>query len=294
MSVVVPLDEAGRKNRRDQAKHITDVLTLPAVFQRLLSIMDQAHSSTSQLEEIIKNDSALTARIIAVANSAHYGLNYKINTVHRAIMAIGFDELRKISQGVSLILHFKPKKSLEGLDFSLLWLHSLATAHAAQILSKHFPMLNPDSLYSAGILHDVGKVLLYTHFINDLEAIKAIKDEQNLPWPQAEDVYGLHHAELGAWVGEAWGLPPDLLNPIRDHHNPLYDNKDCLPSAIINLSDIFANLAGLNFMSEPPGPLNPALRDALKLTPDHFRNDWQVFVRKIPQIKQYWQSLLSS
>ncbi len=287
------LNEEGRRQRQQQALKITEIPTLPVMLQRMLSLLEQPYSSATQLEELIRNDQAMATKLLSVANSASYGFPYKITTIQRAIIALGFQEIRQLAVGVSLMLNFRPKGELAGLDFSLLWLHSFATAQAAQILSRHYPEVKPEAMYSCGILHDLGKLILCTHFFNDLKAIHALKESRSLSWVQAQEEYGLEHAELGGWVAQAWGLPEDLVNPIRYHHQPRLRSVDdgFFASAIIHLADTFANLAGMGFMSEAPKPLDSEFRAQLNLSEDDFRTDWQTFVKKIPQIKEFWQSL---
>jgi len=290
------LNEEGRRRREQQAHKITEIPTLPAMLQRMLSLLDQPYSSALQLEEVIRNDQALATKLLSVANSAAYGFTHKITTIQRAVIALGFQELRQLAVGVSLMLNFRPKGELSGLDFSLLWLHSFAVAQAAQILSQRFPEVKPDAMYSCGILHDLGKLILCTHFFDDLKAIHDLKETKKLSWEEAQEEYGLEHAELGGWVAEAWGLPAELVTPIRYHHQPntLSPSDGFFGAAIIHVADTFANLAGMGFMSKAPKPLDPELRAKLNLTEEDFRTAWQAFVKKIPQIKEFWQNLSGS
>jgi HD-like signal output (HDOD) protein len=294
MGDINKIDQNGRVQREQLARRIREIPTLPAVVQHLFTLINKPHSTAAQLEEVIKNDQSLSAKILAAANSAFYGFSQKITTIQRAVIALGLQEVRQLALKVSLIINLKPKATLPGLDFSQLWLHALATAKAAHILSKHFHGINPDLSYVAGLMHDLGKVLFYTHFLEDLQGILALKEKYGFLWPDAEAAYGLYHSELGGWVGEAWGLPPDIIGPIRHHHHPQRTSPHFLNEAIICLADNLANLAGFKFMTAEPCLLNTAIVGQLNLTSKDMEAVWKIFMQKTPEIKLYWQGLMSS
>ena len=193
--------------------------TLPTVLAQILALLNDEKSSARDMEHIITHDQSLSSKVLTVANSAYYGFRHKIVTVRRAVVALGYEEIRNICLGASLMgfLHpstFKNKQAAE-----LLWLHSVCVADAARIISDKTKACENDVAFTAGLMHDLGKVVLAAFFPEEVDAMHALMDKENLGYRQAEAAQDMDHAQIGKALCEYWDLPPQLVEGVGYHHD---------------------------------------------------------------------------
>jgi putative nucleotidyltransferase with HDIG domain len=194
-----------------------DLPTIPAVLARIIAVVDGQHSSARDLVELIERDQALTSRILKLANSALFGLSRKVATVPRAVVLVGFTTVRNLALGVKLWDALagggRHRGRVEGL-----WRHSALVAAAAKLIASRIRGVDPDTSFTAGLLHDVGKLILslklgagYWTIVDGVGEGEEIAGGERLH-------LGVDHAEVGGWLAEAWRLPPSIVAAIRDHH----------------------------------------------------------------------------
>ena len=199
---------------------IRDIPTLPVVLTRILSTIQDRFSSAGDMEEIIRNDQALTAKLLAVANSAYYGFRHEITTVSRAVVAIGYQEVRNICLGLSLAGFLHPSNFSNQKLAQLLWLHSLAVSEATKTVIEQTGSTDRDIAFTAGLLHDIGKVILAAFFPDVVEGIIAQSKKGEVGFEEAEKQYEARHVDIGEALAERWELPPVLVEVIGRHHQP--------------------------------------------------------------------------
>lgn len=168
------------------------VPTLPTVLSQILVLLKE-NSSAQELEAIIVNDQALSFKVLAVANSAYYGFRHQILTVSRAAVALGYEEIRNICLGASLMGFLHPSSFRNQNAAELLWLHSLTVADAATLLALRLDKSQRDAAFTAGLLHDLGKVVLAAFFPDEAAALKELMTKENLPYRQAEKALDMDH-----------------------------------------------------------------------------------------------------
>jgi putative nucleotidyltransferase with HDIG domain len=193
-----------------------DLPTLPIIAQRILTLTDDEDIGTQQLAKIIASDQALTVRILSLANSAYYGHRAQISTLWQAIVVIGWTMLKQVSLSVLICKALGP--SGNRVPF---WRHSLMAANAAASTATRAKVQNPETAYVAGLLHDVGKVVLDVSLPDEYKEVRRRIERDNCSYIEAEQsVFQTDHVEVGAWMAERWQLPPELISAIGLHHTP--------------------------------------------------------------------------
>lgn len=210
---------------------IGDIPTLPTVVARVMQVLNDPHSSATDLTEIISVDQAMTFRILKMANSAYYGFPRSVATVTESIVLLGFSTVRNLIL-TTMMYNFdqmwlpkhKPKTISPKVQFDQrqAWKHSVATAIMTRelLISQQLATLEHFG-FLAGLMHDVGKVLFYHYFHDEYGRVleQTVEDGRALSRLEAE-VMGAHHGQVGAWMVDRWNLPEEIVTPIACHHFP--------------------------------------------------------------------------
>jgi putative nucleotidyltransferase with HDIG domain len=194
---------------------IRDLPTLPIFAQKFLSLADDEEGSSEKLAQIISSDQSLAVKVLSLANSAYYGQRAQIGTVKQALIVIGIAMLKQISLSVLVF------KALGGSqrDRIAFFRHSLLTANAAATIGKAARLPSADVCFMAGLLHDVGKLVLDANLGEEYRKVRTLVEKEGCPFQEAERrILDTDHAEVGAWMGERWQLPAALVHSIRSHH----------------------------------------------------------------------------
>ncbi|MDA3785903.1 MAG: HDOD domain-containing protein [Deltaproteobacteria bacterium] len=221
----------------DRLDSIEDLPTIPHTMQAVLSSLDKASASAAKLEEIIKEDPMLTAKVLKIANSAAYGAGTEISSLARAIVTVGFDEVRNIVIGLSLSGVFCDDLGFDEFDAVDIWLHSIGVATCAKMIAQEVPGLDPEEMFTVGMLHDIGRILFCLYFPDELHDILDSAEKDGISLAEAEEKYGLGHGEIGAYLAYRWKLGALMVNGIRFHHHPQKAGDQVKAAAAINLAD---------------------------------------------------------
>ncbi len=200
-------------------------------------------SSLKDIAAIIEKDQGVTARMLHVANSAFYGLQSEVSSVARAAMVLGLSEVRSIvlSMGLRALSQSRPL----AVEFNLdeYWRHQFIVAVLARSLAHDADDQDPDELFTVGLLHDLGKLIIALHRPQDWEAIEALAKRDELTCSVAEDRYwGVDHAVIGALVLKAWDFPFSLLEPVSWHHAPNLAGEFQSRAMLVSLADALVRL----------------------------------------------------
>ena len=199
---------------------ISEVSTLPTVVTRIIELADDEFSNVSDLLQAIEGDPALAARVLRRVNSSYYGLRNKVADLRSAVSLLGLLEIRGLALTVYVSRMFQEGGDFLSYSREGLWNHSLGVAMIARHVSRVCDCAVPDEAYLAGLLHDIGLILLdqrlRKHFCVVIEKI----DEQT-PTSQIErEILTFDHADLGAFVSDRWNFPEQIVAAIRHHHHP--------------------------------------------------------------------------
>lgn len=212
--------------------------TLPSIAAHIFRIASNPNSSADDLTKVIENDPPLTSKLLKIVNSAFYGFPQKIGAVKQVVVILGTEEIIDLSFGLAAAKVFEASL-LEGpYDPKTLWHHSMGTALIAQNLCKKFPEHQKSGAFTAGLLHDFGKIFLMENFPQHYAQIHADIAKHNLPlFELEEERLGLNHAAIGKFLASNWNLPDALVQAIAFHHQPFSASDHSQLAAIIGLAD---------------------------------------------------------
>ena len=197
-----------------------DLPTLPEVALSVSRLTQDPNVSASGIASVLQHDPAFTARVLKVANSAAFGSLSRITAVRQAIARLGMRTIHQICMSISVIRLFEDKGRI---DYPQFWKHSLSVALAAQHIAKHTQLApsQSDSLFTAGILHDIGIILLDQYATEAYTPVRKTAPlmEQSLATAE-QTLLGIHHAEVGALLLQRWKLPPSIIQAVLHHHHP--------------------------------------------------------------------------
>lgn len=267
----------GRKKKQasaDPLKYIgenTKLSTLPDIYRQLIDAIAKPNSSTYDIENVISKDTNLSARLLKIVNSAFYGYPSKIDTLSRAINVIGTRQLSTLAVGINIITIFN--KIPSGIiNMKMFWKHSILCGICARILAGYKNIQNTERMFTAGLLHDIGRLVCYNHLPKDaLVAAMNARNENKLLYMAERDVFRVDHALIGGCLLNKWKMPMSLEEMVSYHHEPL-KSKNQTESSILHLADIIANAMEIGTSGERFIP--PLNRDAwlrLDMTTNVFR-----------------------
>jgi putative nucleotidyltransferase with HDIG domain len=203
----------------DIIKDLEDLPSLPAVVMELLSSIDQEDVDISVLAKKVSHDQALTAKTLRLANSSLYGLQVKVTTIQQAITFLGFQTTRNLITAAAVTGCFADGKC-PGFDDKAFWRHSIATAACCKVLARRM-RFNQDYAFTAGLLHDIGRLVLVSSHPELYQRVIARRAELDCTTLEAErEVLGVDHVAAGVALAEHWNFSDTMRLAIAHHHDP--------------------------------------------------------------------------
>jgi putative nucleotidyltransferase with HDIG domain len=223
----------------------------PMVAQRALLLVNKTEVSIQELVDVVKFDPAITANILRIANSAYFGLRREIHSLNQALLLLGTQELLKIiiaSGATRLFGNAAPGYFSERQG---LWRHSVSCALMADLLARELTLAERNMSFTAGILHDIGKIVLSLFVDQKFAQIMEVVEVQGEPFHRAEKiVLGVDHAEIGGEMARIWDFPDRLRLVIKHHH---LDRPEAFADEmvlLIYLADLLVLMFGQNLGRE--------------------------------------------
>jgi putative nucleotidyltransferase with HDIG domain len=246
---------------RHKVESINTLPTVPGVLKRLSVIIEKPRITLVEISAFISNDPALTTKVLKMVNSAIYGFPGRIASVSHATMLLGLNVIKGLLLGVSVFELMQ--KTMNGL-----YEHSLACAIASRVIAQKKGLKEPEEISVAGLLHDIGKVILTLEFQKEYEAAMNEAQAKGISIFDAEKIqFNATHANVGSWLAEKWRFPRSLIEVIEYHHRPALSKNAPLETAIVHLADILVRARGFGFAGENFVPeVNPAAFELLKLS----------------------------
>lgn len=249
--------------------------TLPGVAVSIMRIALQHDRPGEHLLRSMELDQSLAVRILRAANGSSYGREGTITSLDAAAQIMGTRPLRSIVLSCSVMDVFEDRTAPYGLDPTGLWLHSVSTAVYAQTLSRPLASVDPKEAFLAGLLHDIGKILLCIGLEEDYPGVVSAAHKQGIDLHQAEfDSLGYDHAQVGAWLLEHWNIPRLYQEVVLNHHRPLEEAFDqerhYLLSCIVAAAHSFSYRHSIGSGGDPrKAPLPPDFLERLPLPREH-------------------------
>lgn len=233
------MDPKAQQRLKRITQSIIGLPTLPTVITQLIGLIDNPRTSAKEVAQLISTDQALTAKILKLANSAFYGFPREISTVDLAVVVLGFETVKSLGLSVSVLERFAAGRDDDHLfDRQKFWQHSIACGVAARMLAQKLRYRVPGEAFAAGILHDIGKLILCQYFPDEFSRVLETAQEEHIYIGVAEQrVLGVTHAEVGSWLVEKWNLPRQLVDSVAYHHAPRRLKRNAELPSLIHLAD---------------------------------------------------------
>ncbi len=232
------------KMLRERVENITALPTVPSVLQQVSLIIGNSKISIDEISRFVSNDPALTVKILKMVNSAFYGFPGRISSVSHAVMLLGLNVVKGLLLGISVFELMQ--KSMLGLRE-----HSLGCAVAARLIAKRMGLKDPEEVSIAGLLHDIGKVVLILAYPGEYQAAMNEAEAKGRIIVEAEkDHFADNHAGAGMLLTSKWQFPLSLVEVIHYHHSPRLSRNFPVETAIIHFSDILVRARGVGFAGD--------------------------------------------
>ncbi len=248
---VAIIDLNTQRRKKEIISRIKRIPPLPAAAQEVLTIVAQNPQDIRRLEQVIMHDPSLSSQLLKVANCAAYYPATRITTIHRAIVFLGFSEVRSLALSLSISSVFKGKKSKTGFDRQKFWEHSIATAMISRIIAGELELEETDVYFTCGLLHDLGRAVMDTCFPKEWKQIIEYANENESSLIASEREFGFPHNIIGAWLVKNWDLPPIYYRVIASHHLPPGHPHFNTDGAVIQLADYLSHELGIGLYVRP-------------------------------------------
>lgn len=219
-------------------KGVQQVPSLSAVVLEVLAGFDKEDIEIADLVQKLGQDQGLTARVLRVANSPFYGISSKVGSVGEAVVVLGFHNVRSLVAAAGIINQF-PVVGGKGFDRLAFWQHGIGSAVCAQVLAK---ALGRDQAlaFTAGLLHDIGRLVLDAYFHEDFKAAMAHCTAEDSTLLDAERaVLGVDHAQVGFELARRWKFPVSIQQAIRDHHQP--EREQAVLTDLVHVANVLCH-----------------------------------------------------
>lgn len=233
-------------NQSDVMADVHRLESLPQVVLKALELLNDPNSTPQQLALVLSLDQGLTARLLALAASAFFGASRRSLNLREALVRIGFNAIRSLVITASVAPALDRPLPGYSLDRGQLWRHSVACGLCARNIAALIGYPDREEAYIAGLLHDIGKLIIDRHLRNEFARVFEIVERQRVPFIEAERmVIGFDHAQIGEIVLEKWQLPPALAEAVGRHHAPLTASGASLLPHIIHVADAITLMLGI-------------------------------------------------
>jgi len=222
---------------------------IPSVVFELNEVIANPMSSAAHIARVVNRSPSLTALLLKIVNSSFYGFPSKIDKVSHAVTLIGTREISGLALGISILSIFKniPKEMIDMYSYLK---HSLACGILSRILAAQKNFGQTEQLFVSGLLHDLGRLILYLYFTEESRNILSrARNGNKLLYKEEHDYLGCDHAQVGKQLMEQWKLPLILENNVLHHHNPS-EAQQPIPATIVHLADIIVNSLGIGSSGE--------------------------------------------
>jgi HD-like signal output (HDOD) protein len=256
MSTVNPVRPVSLESLVDKT---ATIYSLPLFYERLNEIINHPRCSIDDIAKIITEDQGLTARLLKLANSPMFGYFSKIDTISKAVTIIGTQQLRDLALAMSVMEIFTDIPE-ELINMKTFWQHSIACGIIARALAAYRRESNVERFFAAGILHDVGQLVMCTAAPDIVrELLITSRRDESLFTDKELGYLGFTHAEVGGALLIKWKIPASIAEPVSLHHNPAKAERYPVGVAIIHLADIICHALEMgNSCERFVHPLDPA------------------------------------
>jgi putative nucleotidyltransferase with HDIG domain len=269
---------------------VSDLISLPEIATRITEMVDDANSSADDIAKVIAQDPGLAARLLKIANSPLFGLAKEISSIPRAVTILGTKQLR------DLVVSTTASHAFDGIPNELIslqnfWRHSLYCGLLSQTLASHSKPANTESMFIAGLLHDIGQLVMFNRMPTESTAalMLVLEGPEELEMYEAEQrVFGFDHTQVGSELIKSWHLPDIIQECVALHHTPELAVNYPAEVAIVHIANAAAVMAELHSMSDSDDlpRIHPSAWQACKLSPDILEDVIESTAEEFKEIEQ--------
>jgi HD-like signal output (HDOD) protein len=214
--------------------------TLPDTLARMNVLVSDPDTTARQVGQLIASDPPIAAKTLKVVNSPFYGFPTRITTITHAIVILGFSTVRSLVLSSSILQAFGDKSCR--MCTKSFWKHCVATGAAAKVLAQTLRYLALEEFFIAGLLHDVGKIVICGYLEEEFREIERLVNEKNILMYDAEEeiLHGVTHADIAGALFEQWNLPKGLVKSVTYHHTPSLAGDERRITSILHMADVLA------------------------------------------------------
>jgi len=254
-------DLLGNEKLKELTTRIRNLPTLPSLQGRLTEELGKEAPSIEKIGEIISHDVGMTAKILQLVNSAFFGLAQPISTPADAVVYLGMNTVRSLVLSLGIFLQYEGKLC-RSFSLDALAEHSWVTGSMARLIAhkERRALQVVDQCLLAGLLHDVGQIILAFGLPEEYEKVIARAKKDNLPvWQVEQEFFGATHADVGAYLLALWGLPNQIVEAVALHHLPAQSTAmEFSPAIAVHVADVFAHKLTQSNTEVPPPQLDLA------------------------------------
>lgn len=221
---------------------IDSLPSLPSIVSRVLEITGDPESSAHDLMKAILPDQSMCAAILKIANSAFFGLPREVSSIEKAVMVLGFDEVKNIVLGKAVFNSFKELNGSNKKAIEQFWDHSFSCGLAAKVIAERID-ISPSEMFIAGLIHDIGKLAMLITFPNLYSHMLKLAEEN---WQdnieKEQELFFIVHDEVGKCILNKWLFPEKLIQAVGCHHHPENAENMRLMASTIQIADIIAHI----------------------------------------------------
>jgi putative nucleotidyltransferase with HDIG domain len=263
---------------------ITRLPSLPANIQKINRMIDAQSVTAQAIGKEIAEDMALAGSVLKLVNSGFYGVSNKVSSISHAVVMLGVNVLGGL-------VNTAWASSTIADSFAGLYDHSLACSKVCYSLARNLGCDDQESLTSAGLLHDIGKVVLTKHLPSEYEEVSRLVKEEDLRFHEAETrALGVTHADIGVWLLKKWNIPEATIAPIRSHHKFDPSSNAAKNSGILILADIIVKAEAIGWSGDDLLPeIDERVMQTLSLDPTDLRflmDDAFDEIRDMPRVER--------
>lgn len=259
-----------------QLRDIRDLPTLPTIFMRILRILRNPDATVKAIAGTIEADQAISMKVLKLINSSFYGLSRKVDSVQQAIVLLGSTTLKNVVISASVFKALGGESKESQFNREAFWQHSIGCGLIARCLGNHVNCGRDEEGFIAGIIHDIGKVVLDQYFNDKLRQVVKQVRLREISFYQAEtEILGTGHPEIGSFLAEQWKLPEKLVEVIAQHHDFAPMSQYASLIALIQISNMLAHKYKVGSGGDDLTPeIEPSVWQHLKLEP-HMLDVWE-------------------
>jgi len=230
-----------------------DLPSMPATLARILQITNSPDASAERVASIVMLDQSLTTKVLRLANSAYFGRRKPTETITEAITILGFSAVRNLAASASVVDALFPRQMFPGFGWQEMWIHSVTCAVGAEVIcdcSRNVSVRSSETAFVAGLLHDVGKLILARTLPARFRQIVEDCQKLNCQMVDAEKtLLSTDHAEVGGQLAKQWEFPEKLGASIAYHHVPqdAYDHEDL--ARVVSAANFLAKRMSRTYLS---------------------------------------------